>query len=83
MSIGTGEPSLTPFNQSLVEIGNVLLELATESQRTAKLSIEVTLSSTTATDILDSTYSEDGRNGIRGCIAEERNHGGHQSLHGM
>ena len=36
VSIGTGLPSLKPFGSSLIEIGKTLVEMATETERTAE-----------------------------------------------
>ncbi|KAI9810451.1 MAG: hypothetical protein M1827_006227 [Pycnora praestabilis] len=36
VSIGTGVPSLKPFGSSLVEIGKTLVQIATETERTAE-----------------------------------------------
>jgi hypothetical protein len=37
VSIGTGQPSLKPFGESVIDVGKTLLELATDTERTAEL----------------------------------------------
>ena len=37
VSIGTGQPSLKPFGDSLIDIGKTLLDLATDTEYTAEL----------------------------------------------
>ncbi|KAI4122850.1 MAG: hypothetical protein LQ338_005584 [Usnochroma carphineum] len=37
VSIGTGVPSLKPFGSSLTEVGNTLVQMATDTQRTAEI----------------------------------------------
>jgi hypothetical protein len=37
VSIGTGQPSLKPFGENIIDIGKTLLDLATDTERTAEL----------------------------------------------